>query len=218
MTTLYEKKETCQVCGATNTFTGIGSTNGFGSPDLDTRPPEMMRSTLRLQIRRCPACGYCAHSLADAPKEAKAIVQSAAYRAQLTHPDFPETANSFLCQALIQQNAGTMDQAGWAYVQAAWLCDDRNMSQSAQRCRVQAIAWFERCQVKGVTFAQDLGAEEAILADLCRRSEQFDRVAPLCKQGLAKNPVMVIQQILDYQIVLANKHDTACHRIEEATK
>lgn len=42
MTTYHEKRVCCSVCGTGTKFTEIMSTNGFGSQDLDTRPPEEM--------------------------------------------------------------------------------------------------------------------------------------------------------------------------------
>ncbi|MBR4908658.1 MAG: hypothetical protein IKZ43_06585 [Acidaminococcaceae bacterium] len=46
MTTMFRQKYKCAVCGAEQEFYGIASTNSFGSPDLDLRPPEMQRSTM----------------------------------------------------------------------------------------------------------------------------------------------------------------------------
>jgi hypothetical protein len=57
MTTLYREKSRCAVCGIATEYTSIGSTNAFGSPDLDTRPPEMQRSTIFAWVQRCPECG-----------------------------------------------------------------------------------------------------------------------------------------------------------------
>ena len=46
MTTVDEAKRKCALCGETSTHIEVMSTNTFGGvPDLDTRPPEMMRST-----------------------------------------------------------------------------------------------------------------------------------------------------------------------------
>jgi len=59
MTTLFPQKETCFVCGNTSEHTVIGSTNAFGSPDLDLRPPEMQRSTITHRVQRCPTRATC---------------------------------------------------------------------------------------------------------------------------------------------------------------
>lgn len=54
MTTMYEEDFESYVCGTKSNHMAIGSTNSFGSPDLDTRPPEMARSTIYQFIQRCP--------------------------------------------------------------------------------------------------------------------------------------------------------------------
>ncbi len=58
MSTFREFKKKCTICGTESKFNIITSTNSFGSPDLDLRPPEMRRSTMWLWIQRCPCCNY----------------------------------------------------------------------------------------------------------------------------------------------------------------
>ena len=41
MTTMFSKAVECSICGEKSNHTVIRSTNSFGSPDLDRRPPEM---------------------------------------------------------------------------------------------------------------------------------------------------------------------------------
>ena len=57
-------KQTCFVCGKESSVTVMASTNTLGgTPDLDLRPAEMMRSTMPRWIQECPHCGYIAGSL-----------------------------------------------------------------------------------------------------------------------------------------------------------
>ena len=58
MTTLFDSLKECGCCGNTISVTAVGSTNAFGSPDLDLRPPEMKRSALLKSIQYCGHCGY----------------------------------------------------------------------------------------------------------------------------------------------------------------
>lgn len=217
MTTLFNEKEQCLLCGATSDHTAIGSTNQFGSPDLDTRPPEMQRSTIPFWIRRCPVCGYCAPSLNQGPPAAKTIITGQQYRQQLEHPHYPEKANSFLCWAIIQAEVGNYVEAGWSALHAAWFCDDTKPA-VAHVCRNRALELFECAKVKGVTFVQGVGAEEAVLADLLRRSGQFDKVKPVCESGISKQPIEVIVQVLTYQLALAANHDLGCFTIQQAVE
>ncbi len=96
LTTLYEKKAQGSVCGTENEYTGIGSTNALGSLDLDTRPPEMERSTIFTWVQRCPECGYCASDVSITRPRAQAVVNGEEYKDQLNDPTYPELANSFL--------------------------------------------------------------------------------------------------------------------------
>lgn len=216
MTAVYKEKEACRLCGTVSEHIEIGPTKGFGSSDLDTRPPQMIRSTLKFQIRRCPVCGYCAPYLADASNQVLEIIHSDAYRKQLDNPNYSVLTNSFLCHAIIQHALGAFDQAGWASVSAAWVCDDEQASVLAKQCRLRAIHLFQRCKLESIPFASELGIEEAVLADLFRRTGQFDRVPVICHRGIAKKPSAMILQMLNFQIGLARKQDEACHVIDES--
>src|SRR5262249_6696974 len=142
MTTLFPQKETCFVCGNISEHTVIGSTNTFGSPDLDLRPSEMQRSTITHWIQRCPTCGYCARSISTGPEIAKQIVTSPEYVEQRDNPAYPALANQFLCWALIQAADGNDAVAGRAALDAAWICDDEQAAEKADICRRKAIASF----------------------------------------------------------------------------
>ena len=65
MTMIYDKTKECVICGAQGEFGWILSTNKFGLPDLDLRPPEMYRSTINLWIQRCHGCGFCAPDISE---------------------------------------------------------------------------------------------------------------------------------------------------------
>eukprot|EP01084_Bolivina_argentea_P174580 302388_1 len=62
-TTLDKESSACPVCHTTSTHMIITSTNQFGSPDLDLRPPPMKRSTLSRNVQCCPNCGFCQYNL-----------------------------------------------------------------------------------------------------------------------------------------------------------
>lgn len=216
MTTLFKTTEACLICGQSHEYVGIGSTNEFGSPDLDTRPPEMRRSTILYWIRRCPSCGYCAPQVSEGPQEAKELIACEAYRQQLDDPSYPELANRFLCWALIQERAGSDARAGWAALHAAWACDDQGASEAARRCRLRALELFRRSQAKGRPFIEGRGAEQILLADLLRRSGRFEEVEAVCEEGLRANPNKLVREVLAFQKRLALLKDDRAHRIEEA--
>ncbi len=53
MTTIIEIDVTCAVCGMKQTVQEMGSTSSFGAMDLDTRPPELRRSTMHFWRHEC---------------------------------------------------------------------------------------------------------------------------------------------------------------------
>ena len=63
MSTFFEETKCCVICNKLSEQTQIGSTNSFGSCDLDLRPPEMQRSTMCHWIEVCPYCGYVANNI-----------------------------------------------------------------------------------------------------------------------------------------------------------
>jgi hypothetical protein len=110
---------TCYVCNQASTQILIASYYNVGSPDLDTRPPEMQRSTLPHWVQVCPHCGYVAFEISEGTDATPLIIRSDDYRAQLTDPAYPELANRFLCWALAQEQQGKFIGAGWSSVHAA---------------------------------------------------------------------------------------------------
>ncbi len=218
MTTLFKEKKKCLVCSKTNEYTAIGSTNQFGPPDLDTRPPEMMRSTIAFWIHRCPSCGYCAPDVSKGPSLAAQIVKSEAYLKQRGNHSYPELANRFLCWAIVQETAGDHVGAGWAAIHAAWACDDAEARAASAQCRTRATGLLRHAKANGISYAPGAGVEEAILADLLRRSGQFDQVGTICLEGLAKDPEDIVRQILVFQQALALRQDRECHTIAEVTE
>lgn len=214
MTTTDKKNKKCAVCGEVSEHLVIVSTNAFRAPDLDTRPPEMLRSTINMWIQTCPSCGYSAPDISKRIETAPKIVRSDSYQQQLDNPDFPKLANAFLCFSLIQESADDYVSAGRAAVHAAWACDDAN-SAAAQKCRKKAVTLLRKAGENDQHFPKQAGAEEAIISDLLRRSEQFDLALKTCDDALSKNPEKRISDILQFQKALVNKSDVAGHTIEE---
>jgi hypothetical protein len=75
MTTFAESGKNCFVCGETNKYIELTSSNRFGAPDLDTRPPEMMRSTIYSWIQACPYCDYCAPDISEGTQIAARVIK-----------------------------------------------------------------------------------------------------------------------------------------------
>ena len=218
MTTYADQEKTCFICGEINLYKAIASTNRFGHSDLDTRPPEMERSTIHCWIQRCPSCSYCAPDISGGPEIATTVVKSDAYLKQRDDSSYPELANKFLCWAIIKHAEGNNGGAGWAAVRAAWACDDDNTESGAKESRKRAVALFEKARGDGSSFAEGLGVEDAILADLLRRSGQFEKAETVCQNGLDEEPEAMVKTILRFQQSLARRKDAGCYTIGEAAE
>ncbi len=218
MTTLTPREKTCALCGETNLFAEVGSSNRFGFSDLDSRPAEMIRSTLPFWVQCCPSCGYCAPDISEAEAGAAEIVHSSPYMEQRASTRCPELANHFLCRAFIENALDHYAEAGWAALHAAWACDDARNRAAAIACRKKAIELLRGAQSRGVSFAPEPAAEQAVLADLLRRSREFEAVEAICLEGLKANPSAILVQVLEYERALARRRDGKCYTVEQAAQ
>ena len=216
MTTLYKMKTRCALCGNKNEFTAIGSTNTFGSPDLDTRPPEMGRSTIFTWVQRCTECGYCATDVSKSNPVAEAVVKGQEYRRHLNNHAYPESANSFRCKAIIDLEAGNYVGATWALVHAAWVCDDADRPDEAMVCRYMAADMLVTAEKHGQQIAKQNGASTTILVDLLRRSGRTEDARRAITERRSQITEDIIIRILEYQSDLIEKDDKCCHTISEA--
>lgn len=216
MTTFYKDKAIFTVCGSENEYEGIASTNMFGSLDLDTRPPEMKRSTIFTWVQRCPECGYCAVDVTEPRTGAQAVVSGEKYKNQLNDPEHPELVNSFLCQAIVDRESGDYVDATWALIHAAWVCDDFELSVQAETCRQKAADMLTIAEAQGQQVAEEEGASTVILVDLLRRSGQLQKARQLIATGRGSNTEDIIYKILDFQSTLLDRNDVSCHTVAEA--
>jgi hypothetical protein len=215
MTTLFPITVTCAICNTDSEHTAIGSTNQFGSRDLDFRPPEMMRSTMRHWIQRCPSCGYCAGRIDEATANAPHVIKTQAYLAQLNHDAFPMLANTFLCASQIMEVDEQWSAAAQAALNAAWSCDDEmrypddaaKMQKAADECRKRAISLFNHLMDSGGKVAEEAGIAELLLSDLLRRSGQFEAAETVAVDGLAQQPNEAIAQALEFEKARALEFD-----------
>ncbi len=217
MTMRTRSNRECALCHKISTHGAIMSISIFGAPDLDTRPPEMARSTIDTQVQRCPFCEYCAPDISKSIKKASKIIRTEQYQQQLNNNKFPELANSFLCCALIEEKTGEYSKAGWSCVQAAWVCDDKSSICEAEECRKEAITLFQKARKKRQRFANKSGIEEVVFIDLARRSNQFELALKLCNNALEKNPGRLITGTLKFQKQLIINKDADSHTMEEVS-
>jgi len=217
MTSILTIETECSLCGESSPQTLVGDAMRLGLPDLDTRPPEDLRSTLPFWIKRCPHCGYCARDIDREYPLAAQVIRRPAYASLLRKRTYPEAARSFLAWAMIQEANDEFAGAGWSALHAAWACDDAGKPVAAALCRRQALDHFEHARQGGKPLPgfEEAGTEEIFLADLYRRSGQFDRASEICRRGLNRKPSAVVARALEHEIILAAGGDEAAHSLRK---
>jgi len=178
-TTIVTQTVTCRVCGTTSDQEKLADTTSFGWPDLDLRPPEMRRSTMRAWLQDCPSCGFVAADLSkvsDAEKDAiKGPVAGPMWQEYLTERDGPDAlAKRFERRAFIEWQTNRQGLAGFRMLCAAWDADDRGDAAGATGYREQAVVFLE------VALANAPNAKEATdwtiqLVETLRRLGSFDK-------------------------------------------
>lgn len=214
MTTLIPEYITCAICQKGSNHRILGSSNRFGLPDLDFRPPPMMRDTLPYWIQHCPNCGYCNTNLAELLPQAEDRIASSQYQAILKDRDLPKLAISFSCFALLIAPEKPLN-AAQAYLHAAWACDDDRDDAMAQKCRGEAINTLKTLQ----PFNHDEAGlwMGLVLVDLFRRCAEFQAAATACSDvEIFENANEVSSKICAFQKVLIAQRDTKAYSLSDA--
>lgn len=217
MTTVIFIKKTCFLCNHTSRYPDFGVIHIGRPEDLDGRPSDSHRSSIYMLINRCPSCGYCAVDISTAPPSAAVIVKDPVYQETLNNKNFPETANTFLCWAMIQAHEGLYNEAGQATLFAAWVCDDSTeFREKAFYCREQTIAYFKKAREQNQPFGKTLLDEQLLLIDLMRRCGTFDEAlglsqntAPLCNTDRSEMIIALQQDLIE-------KKDTRRYTLSDA--
>jgi len=216
MTTIFEEEIQCCVCRKKSSHGNVGSTNSFGSSDLDTRPPEMQRSTIYYWIQRCPSCGYCSSDISKCNEKTKKLVESAEYQGIIKGIDFSKVASSFLAKSYENQQNKQYVDAAWNAIHAAWVSDDKQNNEASKNCRKKAIFLINKANDKSYKIADQVGASKLITIDLMRRSGMFEPALKLAKNTNSDDIEEIIMKIIEYEITLIQLNDIDSHTISEA--
>ncbi len=218
MTTMNEVTVTCCICGTEGIHLSVGSTNALGYPDLDTRPPEMERSTVYYTIQRCLSCGYCSADLSTSVDNLGLLVKSKKYQDILFNSEVPDAAASFLASSYISELSREYSEAAWLTIQASWICDDENDAPAAKNCRERAIEMIEIGEALSQYLSEQAGASEAITIDIMRRAGHFQDATKLAAQTKAGDIEEMIKKIISYEIGLIHNQDIKAHTIDEVMR
>ena len=210
MSTMREMKIRCSVCKKESHFRVLTSTNTFfGSPDLDTRPPEMQRSTMPLWVQKCPNCGYASSSVSDSTSATKSLLQSEDYINANGRNFKSALAKTFYQQYLICLTDGKSDAAFRAILHAAWASDDCNDTENSNHARMLALLRIEKL------IERRRGDENLLLmkCDLLRRSGRFEEAIREFSGIEMKNEFL--GKILAFQLDRARHGDGKCYTVRD---
>jgi len=172
------------------------------APDLDMRPGEPARSTLRDWIQICPRCGAAAPDLTALPSTAREIVESDEYR-MLSTTALEETL-PFRRWALICERTGDRSQQAEALLQAAWAADDAAAMSEPARLRTDVAAlWADTNDV-------ELGLRRL---DVLRRAGQFEAAASWAATLTERGADELAAKIIEFQRARIEQRDIGRHLI-----
>lgn len=205
MTTIMPIPVKCPVCENEFEIYVLGSTNAWGAPDLDLRPPEMQRSTMDKWVHECPNCGYVTSDFNRSTEITSDFLKSDSYKncddLNFEHP----LAERFYRQYLISSdNADKF----YALLHCAWACDDANDEKNAEFIRCKSLEYMNQF---------DLNDDSQIQrADLLRRSGQFERVIEEYSTKTFKEDIY--NKICGFEVEKAIQKDTSCYTVEDVVK
>jgi hypothetical protein len=174
-------------------------------PDMDMRPGEPARSTLRDWVQACGKCHAAGWDLTALPPQAATVVQSAPYRALST--EAAEDTRLFRRWAMICVAAGEQEMAAEATLMAAWAADEAaNVSEAAKLRRDVAALWGEPA---------DLMTALRLL-DVLRRAGEFSAVETRGQTLAARGPDAFAAAVVAFQRNRAAARDVGRHLLSTA--
>lgn len=205
-----EKEFICSVCGKSSIHSVISENIApSGVPDLDLRPDGKLRETLGFLVMECPHCGYCNSTLSAAFDGEKDYLTSEEYKTLGGIDTENETASRYIRKALCMVKNHSYKDAVKGYLSAAWALDDANDMINAALCRSAAVNVIDS---HPAAFKGDSNFR-ILLADLLRRSGEFDRVLREYSGEAFKSQLMTA--IAFFEVQLAAQGDSAAHRANE---
>lgn len=208
--TKFEKK--CSVCGRTSLQPVLGSTNTWGYPDIDLRPPEMQRSTIDIWLVECPHCGYVASNIENELEVPADILKTDEYLTCEGKNFKSKLSERFYKHYLISKAENNHDSEFLSLLHCAWTCDD-NDDELAVEIRKMALKSMYKIEPQE---DDEKNALKLIEADLLRRSLQFDEVIRKFKDVILEDKTQ--NDIISFQIELSMNKDSTCHTVEEVVK
>ena len=158
MTMISNIKIECGVCGKESMQRALLSTNSFGTPDLDFRPPGMSRNTMNTWIFECPHCGYVASRLDEKPEIDSDFIKTDKYINCDGFEFEKDLAERFFKGYLIANEKDNTRESFFNLLHCAWACDDGEDIENARKIRKLSLGYLDEMIQMG-------GEEKVILGD-----------------------------------------------------
>lgn len=211
MSTFSKLVKKCAICGKEHEFIVVNSTTTMGAMDLDTRPPQMKRSTLPHEIQYCDKCHYANDDIENIIEGFnKDSLSSQNYLAVVNDDKIDRTAKAFLLAGHLHAIYGKYREAGIYFLNAAWIFDDLKEEDYAKRARLKSHKYLS------VFIEETEDINLAVLTvDLQRRVGDFIGAIETANQLLEYGVDDFLAKILNFEIELSNKNDSSCHSVGE---
>ena len=195
-------------------FSVLGSTSAFGASDLDTRPPEMKRSTMCYWLQTCPECGYAAGQVSNRSSIDRTFLDSKPYKMCDGLNFTSNLSKAFYRHYLIMMADENKSEAFFALLHASWACDDSKDIQNASNVRGKAIEIADGL-LKQRNFNQK-DVVSLIRADIMRRVCRFEELLELYDNMNYDDDLL--NKIVDFQRELARRKCSNCLSVKDAVK
>ena len=218
MTSFTEIIEKCGICGTFTKHMVMLSTNSFGSPDLDLRPPGMKRHTMDEWLQECPKCGYVSVFIGEIKEGVREIVEGEEYSALHKGPLSGTLANRFLKASLISECLGNRKGAGTYALYAAWAADDVGDRATARTARLKAAEHFmgvaSRLEKRDPTSTRAITLKTQTV-DILRRSGRWEEAEQLADSLSEQQIDAEIKAVINFQKSLLRRRNDSPHRVND---
>ena len=209
MSTFRKMKQRCGVCGKSNEYNVMMSTNSFGSSDLDLRPPGMRRYTMNCWVQECPDCGYVSSCIEDKPRFSMELLSSDKY-VTCGGMAMNGQASKFYRAHLIDMEKGDLNSASYHILCAAWACDDGRDTVNAANCRSIFLEIFEKLRE-----TEPMNSTKMVQrADIMRRVGLYEKVIEEYSPDDFDEDIL--KKIVAFQIERSKARDGRCYTISDA--
>jgi hypothetical protein len=209
MTDYSARTHRCYCCGKNSEHSVLVSSNSFGSPDLDQRPPEMFRSTIQSWLQECPDCGYVAPNIEKGDASACTFLDTSEFRAAALEPALDPDVRRFLVRAAYDAYVEDRRSAFQHTLAAAWVADDRKQTAEASELRLRAAKYLAGGNIRSI----DLRLR---LLDALRRASNWTAAEALIVELVAERLEYPFAEIIAFHRSKIAAGDPGRYTIEQA--